>query len=242
MLYCAQIDRKIEWGNFMRYLNVSKAVFIDRPNRFIANVETANGIERVHVKNTGRCKELLVPGATVYLEKGSHENRKTKYDLIAVEKAGRIINMDAQAPNRLFGEWAAAGKFLPDITAIRGEYSYGSSRLDFCLETPEGLHLVEVKGVTLEENGIARFPDAPTERGVKHIRELQKAVEGGLRATICFVVQMEGIHHVEPNDATHPAFGAALREAAACGVHVMACDCIVAADQIMIREQIPVHL
>lgn len=226
----------------MKYFNISRAVFIDRPNRFIAHVETEHGLERVHVKNTGRCKELLIPGVTVYLEQGSHENRKTKYDLIAVEKAGRVVNMDAQAPNRLFAEWAVKGEFLSDLTVIRSEYSYGASRLDFCLETPEGLHLVEVKGVTLEENGIARFPDAPTERGVKHIRELQKAVENGLGATICFVVQMEGVHHVEPNDGTHPAFGAALREAAACGVNVIACDCLVKADQIVIRGNIPVCL
>lgn len=226
----------------MYYNHVSSAVFIDRPNRFIAHVKTGEGVERVHVKNTGRCKELLIPGATVYLEEGSGANRKTKYDLIAVEKAGRIINMDAQAPNRLFAEWAATGGFLTDCTAIRSEYSYGASRLDFCLETSKGLHLVEVKGVTLEENGIARFPDAPTERGIKHIRELQKAVECGLCATICFVVQMEGIHHVEPNDVTHPAFGSALREAAACGVNVVACDCMVAADHVEIRDRIPVKL
>lgn len=226
----------------MRYGHVSKAVFVERPNRFIAYVETENGIERVHVKNTGRCRELLIPGTTVYLEKGTGEHRKTKYDLIAVEKAGRIINMDAQAPNRLFAEWAAKGAFLPEITGIRSEYSYGASRLDFCLETPEGLHLVEVKGVTLEENGIARFPDAPTERGIKHIRELQSAVASGLKATLCFVVQMEGIHYVEPNDMTHPAFGAALREAAAFGVNVCACDCWVTADCVEIRGMIPVHL
>lgn len=226
----------------MQYYHVSKAVFIDRPNRFIAHVETTDGVQRVHVKNTGRCRELLVPGATVYLEEGRGEKRTTKYDLIAVEKAGHIINMDAQAPNRLFAEWAATGGFLPDVTAIRKEYSYGSSRLDFCLETPEGIHLVEVKGVTLEENGIARFPDAPTERGIKHIRELQRAVENGLQATLCFVVQMEGVHHVEPNDVTHPAFGAALREAKAAGVGVCACDCFVSAERVTIREMIPVQL
>jgi len=226
----------------MQYHNVKKALFLDRPNRFIAHVETEEGIQRVHVKNTGRCRELLVPGAVVYLEEGTGPNRKTKYDLIAVEKAGRIINMDAQAPNHLFDEWARKGGFLPDMTAIRGEYTYGSSRLDFCLETPRGLHLVEVKGVTLEVDGVARFPDAPTERGVKHIRELRKAVENGLEATLFFVVQMDGIRHVEPNDATHPAFGAALREAAAAGVRVCAYDCSVAADHVEIRNSLPVIL
>ena len=226
----------------MEYRNVISALFIERPNRFIANVQTEEGIQRVHVKNTGRCRELLSPGATVYLEEGDNPNRKTRYDLIAVDKNGLLINMDSQAPNRLFAEWAASGGFLPDVTRIRGEYTYGASRLDFCLETGKGLHLVEVKGVTLEENGVARFPDAPTERGVKHIKELQKAVESGLEATLCFVVQMEGIRHVEPNDATHPAFGVALREAAAAGVHVKAYDCSVAADAVFIRNEIPVIL
>ena len=226
----------------MQYRNVIPALFIDRPNRFIANVQTEEGIQRVHVKNTGRCRELLIPDATVYLEEGDNPNRKTRYDLIAVDKNGHLINMDSQAPNRLFAEWAASGGFLPDVTRIRGEYTYGASRLDFCLETGKGLHLVEVKGVTLEENGVARFPDAPTERGVKHIKELQKAVESGLEATLFFVVQMEGILHVELNDATHPAFGAALREAAAAGVHVKAYDCSVAADSVSIRKEIPVRL
>ena len=226
----------------MQYRNVIRAFFIDRPNRFIANVETEDGIQQVHVKNTGRCRELLVPGAAVYLEEGNNPNRKTRYDLIAVEKNGRIINMDAQAPNHLFAEWAAKGGFLPDVAAIRGEYSYGASRLDFCLETPKGLHLVEVKGVTLEEDGVARFPDAPTERGIKHIRELQRAVESGLDATLFFVIQMDGIDRVEPNDATHPAFGAVLREAVAAGVRVCAYDCTVEADRVEICSPVPVVL
>ena len=226
----------------MQYRKVISAVFVDRPNRFIANVQTDEGIQRVHVKNTGRCRELLIPGVTVYLEEGNGANRKTKYDLIAVEKHGALINMDSQAPNRLFAEWAASGGFLPDITRIRGEYTYGASRLDFCMETERGLHLVEVKGVTLEEDGVARFPDAPTERGVKHIRELQKAVENGLEATLFFVVQMEGVCRVEPNDVTHPEFGKALREAAEAGVNVRAFDCSVAADSVLIRKEIPVVL
>ena len=226
----------------MQYQKVISAFFIDRSNRFIANVQTDEGIQRVHVKNTGRCRELLIPGATVYLEEGSNTSRKTKYDLIAVEKNGVLINMDSQAPNRLFAEWAGSGEFLSDITRIRGEYTYGSSRIDFCLETEKGLHLVEVKGVTLEEEGVARFPDAPTERGVKHIRELQKAVENGLDATLFFVVQMEGICRVEPNDVTHPEFGKALREAAKTGVNIRAFDCSVAADSVLIRREIPVVL
>lgn len=226
----------------MHYQNVREARFLDRPNRFIAHVELNGAVETVHVKNTGRCRELLVPGCTVYLEKGTNPNRKTAYDLIAVEKGTRLINMDAQAPNKVFAEWAAAGNFLPDVTAIRPEYAYGASRLDFCLETPEGLHLVEVKGVTLEEGGNARFPDAPTERGVRHIRELQQAAESGLDAVLFFVVQIKDIHSVTPNDATHPAFGEALREAAAHGVRVLAYDCDVIPDSLTIRSAVPVIL
>ena len=197
----------------MHYQNVRAAKFIDRPNRFIAHVELDGSVETVHVKNTGRCRELLVPGCTVYLEKGTNPNRKTAYDLIAVEKGSSLINMDAQAPNKVFAEWA------------------------------EGrLHLVEVKGVTLEENGNALFPDAPTERGVKHIRELQRAAETGLDAVLFFVVQIRDIHSVAPNDATHPAFGEALREAAAHGVRVLAFDCDVTPDSLKIRREVPVIL
>ena len=226
----------------MRYQNVRAAKFLDRPNRFIAHVELDGKTESVHVKNTGRCRELLVPGCTVYLEKGTNPGRKTAYDLIAVEKGNILINMDAQAPNKVFAEWAGAGNFLPDVTAIHPEYTYGGSRLDFCLETPAGLHLVEVKGVTLEENGNARFPDAPTERGVKHIRELQGAAERGLDAAIFFVVQLKNVNSVAPNDATNPAFGQALREAAAHGVRVLAYDCNVTPDSLTIRREVPVIL
>lgn len=223
------------------YRGVIPGRFLERPNRFIARVETEEGIQTVHVKNTGRCRELLIPGAKVYLEKASNPARKTPYDLIAVEKGDLLINMDAQAPNKVFAEWAA-GNFLPDITAIHSEYVYGDSRLDFCLETNKGLHLVEVKGVTLEENGRARFPDAPTERGVKHIQELQKAVENGLNATLFFVVQIKDIDSVSPNDDTHPAFGAALREAVSHGVRVCAYDCEVTPDSLFIRQPVPVIL
>ncbi len=226
----------------MRYGTVIPGRFVDRPNRFVAHVETAEGLQTVHVKNTGRCWELLVPGAVVYLERGTNPARRTAFDLIAVEKGERLVNMDAQAPNRVFGEWVRGGGFLPGITAVRPEFSYGESRLDFCLETAEGLHLVEVKGVTLEEEGAARFPDAPTERGVKHIRELQRAAEAGLGATLFFVVQMENILSVAPNDETHPAFGAALREAAARGVRVCAWDCAVTPESIAIRRPVPVLL
>ena len=226
----------------MRYANMVPGIFRTRPNRFIAHVDIDGQEQVVHVKNTGRCRELLLPGVTVYLERGTAPNRKTPYDLIAVEKGDRLINIDSQAPNKVFGEWAAAGGFLPGVTAIRSEYVCGDSRLDFCIETEKGLHLVEVKGVTLEENGHARFPDAPTERGIKHIRELQKAVEKGLDATLFFVVQIENIDCVSPNDDTHPAFGAALREAASCGVNVCAYDCVVTPDSLAIRCPVPVIL
>ena len=226
----------------MHYQNVRAAKFIDRPNRFIAHVELDGSVETVHVKNTGRCRELLVPGCTVYLEKGTNPNRKTAYDLIAVEKGSSLINMDAQAPNKVFAEWAAAGGFLPDVTAIRPEYAYGGSRLDFCIETKERLHLVEVKGVTLEENGNALFPDAPTERGVRHLHELMRAVEEGHRATAFFVIQMADVLDFAPNDTTHPAFGEALREAAAHGVRVLAYDCDVTPDSLKIRREVPVIL
>ena len=226
----------------MTYDRIVEGRFLDRPNRFIAHVELNGETVVCHVKNTGRCRELLTSGARVLLQRAANPARKTAYDLIAVEKGDRLINMDSQAPNKVFGEWAAAGGFLPGVTAIRSEYVCGDSRLDFCIETEKGLHLVEVKGVTLEKNGYARFPDAPTERGIKHIRELQKAVEKGLDATLFFVVQIENIDCVSPNDDTHPAFGAALREAASCGVNVCAYDCVVTPDSLAIRRPVPVIL
>lgn len=224
----------------MQYQTVVPGRFLARPNRFIAHVETTDGVQTVHVKNTGRCRELLFPGAAVYLEKSGNPKRRTAYDLIAVQKGDILVNMDAQAPNRVFAEWLSG--LLPEEAVLRPEYTYGGSRLDFCVESSKGLHLIEVKGVTLEEGGAARFPDAPTERGVKHIRELQRAAEAGLGATLFFVVQMEGMRSVAPNDETHPAFGTALREAAAHGVGVCAWDCAVTPDSLTIRREVPVLL
>lgn len=226
----------------MQYQKILPGIFLSRPNRFVARVEVDGAEVTCHVKNTGRCRELLVPGARVYLESCGNPGRKTAFDLIAVEKGARLINMDAQAPNRVFAEWAAAGRFLPDTRSLWPEYRWGDSRLDFCVETAHGRHLVEVKGVTLEEDGAARFPDAPTERGVRHIRELQKAVRSGLDATLFFVVQMKDVRSVAPNDDTHPAFGEALREAAAAGVHVCAWDCDVTPESLAIRREVPVIL
>ena len=183
----------------MRYQNVERGRFIARPNRFIAHVALGGGMVVCHVKNTGRCRELLVPGAPVYLERAANPGRKTAYDLIAVEKAGLLINMDAQAPNKAFGEWAAAGRFLPGLTAIRPEFTWEDSRFDFLLEDGAGKIFVEVKGVTLEEGGEVRFPDAPTERGVKHMRGLRRAVEQGHRAAVFFVVQMKGPVRFRPD-------------------------------------------
>ena len=223
----------------LQYGEVRQAHFLERPNRFIAHVELEGETVVCHVKNTGRCRELLVPGATVYLERGTNPARRTAWDLIAVEKGHRLINMDAQAPNRIFAQWIRQQE--PGI-AVHPEYRYGDSRLDFCLERPEGLHLVEVKGVTLEREGHCLFPDAPTQRGVKHIRELQRAAETGLDAVLFFVVQIRDIHSVAPNDATHPAFGEALREAAAHGVRVLAYDCDVTPDSLKIRREVPVIL
>ena len=224
----------------MRYRQVEKATFLARPNRFIAHVELGSEQVVCHVKNTGRCRELLVPGAEVWLERGSNPARKTAWDLIAVRKGERLINMDAQAPNKVFSEWAA--QFEPRLTALRSEYTYGQSRLDFCLETEQGLHFVEVKGVTLEEGGHTRFPDAPTERGIKHLQELMHAVEEGHRASAAFVIQMEDVVDFAPNDVTHPAFGAALRQAAAAGVQVVAVNCRVTPDSLEIIGRVPVVL
>ena len=236
-----QVYTKKKAGWRMEYGQVIRARFLARPNRFIAHAALDGGEAVVcHVKNTGRCRELLVPGAAVYLERAANPARKTAYDLIAVEKGGRLINMDAQAPNRAFAEWART--FDPSAETVKPEFTFGRSRLDFCLEGPQGLHLVEVKGVTLEDGGHARFPDAPTERGVRHLHELMRAVELGHRATAFFVVQMEDVTDFAPNDETHPAFGAALRQAAAAGVQVTAYSCRVTPDSMTIHRPVPVIL
>lgn len=226
----------------MYYSDMCTGRFIDRPNRFIAHVEIAGQVQTVHVKNTGRCRELLVPGATVYLQHSDDPGRKTAWDLIAVEKGERLINMDSQAPNRVFREWAEAGQFLPGLTLLKPETTYGTSRFDFYAEAGGRQHFIEVKGVTLEEDGVVRFPDAPTERGVKHIEELIRAKDDGYECWVCFVVQMPDMKWLEPNDATHPQFGEALRRAAQAGVHILALDCAVTADTLAIRGEIPVRL
>ena len=226
----------------MQYGKILPARFLSRPNRFVARVE-AEGEELVcHVKNTGRCRELLVPGATVWLEESPNPSRKTKFDLIAVEKGDRLINMDAQAPNKVFGEWVAAGGFREGLTLLRPETTYGSSRFDCYWESSKRRGFVEVKGVTLEEDGIVRFPDAPTLRGVKHLDELVKAREAGYEAAVCFVIQMENVRWFAPNDETHPEFGQALRRAAQAGVEILAMDCAVTPQSLTMGNPVLVKL
>ena len=231
----------------MQYRAVKKAVFLSRPNRFIARVALEGAEETVHVKNTGRCRELLVPGAAVYLSEGTNPARKTRFDLVAVEKArpGRpplLVNMDAQAPNTVFREGAEGGGFVPGLTLLRPETVWGRSRFDFYWEAGARKGFVEVKGVTLEEDGHARFPDAPTQRGVKHLEELIACQEEGYEAAVCFVIQMPGMRDFAPNDVTHPAFGAALRRAAEAGVRVLAMECAVTPDTLTVTAPVPVLL
>lgn len=230
----------------MEYPNITSGIFLRRPNRFIAHVEIGGREEICHVKNTGRCKELLVAGSTVYLVESDNPSRKTRYDLVAVEKTQGektiCINMDSQAPNQLFREWAEDGNFRSGLTLLRGETTFGNSRFDYYWETKEKRGFVEVKGVTLEENGVVRFPDAPTQRGVKHLEELILAKEQGYEAAVCFVVQMKGMRYLEPNDVTHPAFGAALRRCARAGVEIIALECEVIPGRVEITGAIPVVL
>lgn len=227
----------------MEYRAVCPARFVARPNRFVARVQLDGAEQTVHVKNTGRCRELLVPGATVYLAEGDNPARKTRYDLVAVQKGSLLINLDSQAPNKVFAEWARAGQFRPGLTLLRPETRWGNSRFDFYWEDAAGHRgFVEVKGCTLEENGHARFPDAPTLRGVKHLEELALCRQQGYEATVCFVLQMAGMANFSPNDATHPEFGAALRRAAQSGVEVLARECTVTPATLTLAGPVPVRL
>lgn len=226
----------------MRYEKMEPAVFLERPNRFVAYVEQAGRREICHVKNTGRCRELLVPGAELYVQRSDNPARKTALDLISVKKGSQWVNMDSQAPNKAAAEWLRQGGLGCREITIRPEYKYGDSRFDFFLEADGRKAFMEVKGVTLEEDGIARFPDAPTERGVKHIRELIRCLNAGYEAYVFFVIQMKGVRAFEPNDRTHPAFGEALREAAKKGVQILAYDCVVRPDEMSIDQRIEVWL
>ncbi len=225
----------------MRYEKIREGVFLARPNRFIAQVAVDGRTETVHVKNTGRCRELLVPGAAVYLAEGANPARKTRYDLVAVQKGSRLVNMDSQAPNAAALEWLRAGNVFGPGAEIRPEYTYGDSRFDIAAFTPE-LALLEVKGVTLERDGAVMFPDAPTARGAKHLRELAAFAASGGQAYVLFVIQMEGAAYFAPNAETDPAFAQALRAARDAGVRLLAYDCRVTPESMAIRAPVEIRL
>lgn len=226
----------------MKYEKVVKGCFLERPNRFIAYVEIDNNIEKCHVKNTGRCRELLKPGATVYLERNDNPSRSTRYSLVAAKKEDRLINIDSQAPNQVVKEWLKDGNLFPMATLIRPEYTYGSSRFDFYIEVDARKILMEVKGVTLEEDGVVRFPDAPTKRGVKHIYELCEALKHGYDSYLLFVIQMKDVKYFTPNTTTHKEFQEAMVYAWECGVKILAYDCIVTKDQLALNNRVDIRL
>ena len=226
----------------MTYSNIYTAKFLSRPNRFIAHIEIDGKPEIAHVKNTGRCKELLVENATVFVQKSDNPGRKTQYDLIGVLKGERMINMDSQIPNKVFGEWALKSGFFGSLTLIKAEKTFGSSRFDYYLETEKDKIFVEVKGVTLEEDGVVLFPDAPTERGVKHINELCSCIDAGYKAYIFFIIQMDNVKYFTPNRKTHPQFADALKKAAENGVGVYALNCKVTQDSIIADKFVEVKL
>lgn len=235
----------------MQYENVIEARFISRPNRFIANIEIDGGQELAHVKNTGRCKELLLPGAKIYVQCHNDAKRKTKFSLLAVEKEAAsstgakeilLINMDSQAPNKVVHEWLLKQEPFGKIIYLKPECRYGESRFDFYLETAERKMFIEVKGVTLEENSVVMFPDAPTERGVKHVHELCACLQESYEAAIIFVIQMEKALYFTPNKRTHAAFAKALTQAERCGVKILALTCAVTPETMSIKDAVPVNL
>ncbi len=225
----------------MIYKNIVPGVFLSRPNRFIAHIEIDGQDTVCHVKNTGRCRELLTAGANVWCEKSDNPERKTQYDLIAVQKGSRLINMDSQAPNKAAQEWLSGGG-LGEIENLRAETTYGNSRFDFSFEKGGKRCFLEVKGVTLENGGICAFPDAPTERGAKHLKELTALAKEGFGAYVLFVIQMTDVRYLHPNDGTDPAFGAALREAAKAGVQILAMDCLITPDSMTLQNPVEVKL
>ena len=238
----------------MKYNQIVRGTFIERPNRFIAKVNIAGQTETVHVKNTGRCRELLVSGAMVYLEAGNNPERKTAYDLVAVQKQDRLINMDSQAPNKVVEEWLLKKELFPGLISVRPETKYGNSRFDFYVEydkeegrSKSGKAFIEVKGVTLERDGVVLFPDAPSDRAVKHVEELIQAKAAGYDAYIIFVIQMDGVKYFLPNRETHPEFAEALEKAAQVGVEILAYDCSVQLEgegqlELNIQNPVPVYL
>ena len=226
----------------MKYTQITEGRFLSRPNRFIAYVDMGGRTEKVHVKNTGRCRELLVEDAVVYLEKGVSPGRSTGYDLVAVKKGDRMINMDSNAPNKAVGEWLLKKELFPSLTNIRAEKTYKTSRFDFYVETEEDKIFLEVKGVTLEREGGAYFPDAPSGRAVKHVEELAEAVKEGYKAYVLFVIQMKGVDFFAPNAETHPEFAEALENARKAGVEILAYDCTVTEESMEIGNPVPVRL
>ena len=225
----------------MRYEKMVPGIFLRRPNRFIAHIQIEGQEAVVHVKNTGRCRELLPEGAEVWCAESDNPARKTKFDLITVKKGQRLINMDSQAPNAAVKEWLLGGG-LGEIAQLRPETTHGGSRFDFFFERGGKPCFLEVKGVTLETDGVCAFPDAPTERGTRHLQHLAQLAREGYEAWVLFVIQMEDVKYLHPNDVTDPAFGKALREAAASGVRVMAVDCRVTPDSMVIGREVPVRL
>ena len=225
----------------MQYKNMVPGIFLARPNRFIAHIEIDGQVQVCHVKNTGRCRELLSPGAQVWCQQFDSPTRKTKFDLITVKKGDRLINMDSQAPNKAAEEWLRSGG-LGEISQLRPETKQGSSRFDFSFWQDGRQCFLEVKGVTLETDGVCAFPDAPTVRGAKHLKELAELARGGYGAYVLFVIQMADVRYLHPNDETDPAFGAALREAAEAGVQVLAMDCAVTESTMTIGKSVEVQL
>ena len=226
----------------MKYERIEIGRFIERPNRFIAYVEIAGKKETVHVKNTGRCAELLTPNASVYVQRAENPDRKTQWDLIGVKKGKRMINMDSQIPNKAALEWVKAGHLFPEEVQVTPEKTYGNSRFDLYACSDKRKAFIEVKGVTLEADNIARFPDAPTARGVKHLEELIHCMREGYEAYLLLVIQMNGVDRFEPNWETHREFGETLQEAERAGVHILAYDCLVEPDRMEIQDPVPVCL
>ena len=226
----------------MKYKNIKEGIFLSRPNRFIAEVQIGEKVQICHVKNTGRCKELLVPEARVFVEKSDNPLRKTQYDLISVYKEDKLFNIDSAAPNKVFGEWVEKSGFFGKPSYIKPECKYGNSRFDFYIETEGRKIFAEVKGVTLEKNGVLMFPDAPTERGVKHINELCECVKEGYEGYVAFIVQTERACYFTPNRKTHPAFADALIKAEKCGVKILCLSCRVKKDELSIKEHVKVCL
>lgn len=226
----------------MKYNKTVKAIFLERPNRFVAKVLLDSEEIYCHVKNTGRCRELLQPGAEIYLEDSNNPNRKYRYSLVTVKKGDRLVNMDSQAPNKAVGEWLKKGALFEDIKLLKPESTYGSSRFDFYCEYGDKKAYIEVKGVTLENDNVVSFPDAPTERGARHVCELMECIKDGFEAYIIFVVQMKDVLYFTPNENHDPEFASALKKAKAAGVNVLAVDCMVSEDEMILQDAVEVQI